>query len=176
MKLYNQSKNALRWDLGGNVYSCDPYGEISIPDDLVLHCKKRGIPLDVTPVAPEIKANKSLEASTEAAKNDEMLALQKQISEATAAEKAAKDELEKSIASFAKLRSEKVAVEVSLAEVKSKFESLVADHAALTKLSDEQTKAFEICKIERDRALATVEQLNKTTATAPVKDDKPAKK
>ena len=176
MKLYNQSKNALRWGLGDKIYSCDPYGEVSIPDDLVLHCKKRGVPLDVTPVAPEIKANKSLEASTEAAKNDEMLALQKQISEATAAEKVAKDELEKSIASFVKLKSEKTAVEVSLAEAKSKFDSLVADHAALTKLSDEQTKAFEICKIERDRALATVEQFNKTPATTPAKEDKQPKK
>lgn len=177
MKLYNQSKNALRWELGGEIYTCDPYGEVSIPDELVLHCKKRGVPLDVTPVAPEIKANKSLEVATESAKKDEIVALQKQLSGATGAEKVAKEELEKSISLVAKLKSEKTAVEVSLAESKSKYDSLIADHAALTKLAEEQAKAFEICKEERDRAVATIAQLNKPSLpNVPAKDDKQPKK
>ncbi len=177
MKLYNQTRNALRWDLSMTTYTCEPYGEVEVPDMFVMHCKKRGLPLDVTPVAPEIKANKSIEAATESAKNDEIVALQKTISEAVASEKVAKTELEKALVGAEKFKSEKIAIEVSLAESKSKYESLVADHAALTKLADEQAKELAICKQERDRALATVEQLNKPAANiVTVKDDKNVKK
>ncbi len=105
------------------------------------------------------------------------MALQKTISEAVASEKVAKTELEKALVGAEKFKSEKIAIEVSLAESKSKYESLVADHAALTKLADEQAKELAICKQERDRALATVEQLNKPAANiVTVKDDKNVKK
>ncbi len=177
MKLYNQTKNFLKWDLSLTQYTCEPYGEVEVPDMFVMHCKKRGLPLDITPVAPEVKASKSLEGASEAAKKDEIVALQKTLSEALASEKSAKDELAKVLAREAVLEKAKLELEVSVSSSVSKYDSLLADHNALVKLSDEQAKEFEIAKLERDRALATVKELSKPAVVAtPVKDDKPAKK
>lgn len=173
MKLYNQTKNALRWDLSMTVYTCAPYGEVEVPDMFVMSCKARGLPLDVTPVAPEVKANESLEGASEAAKKDQIFALQKSLGEAVASEKVAKIELSKALEANSELVKEKTAISVSLESFKSKYDSLIADHNALIKLSDEQTKAFEVCKVERDRAVATLEQFNKPPLpSAPVKEDK----
>jgi hypothetical protein len=165
MKLYNQTKNNLRWDLSLTTYTCQPYGEVEVPDMFVLHCKKRGLPLDVTPVAPEVKANKSLEAATEQAKKDEVFALQKQLAEAIASEGVAKSKVSELLSDKSALEQDKTKVLVSLASVESKYKALIDDNQALTKLFEEQTKALEISKEETKIALANLDIVKKANAT-----------
>ncbi len=79
MKLYNQTKNPLRWTISMTTYTCEPWGEVDIPDMFVEHCKVRGLPLGTVAVAPEVKAGVSLEAATDAARKDELVVLEKEI-------------------------------------------------------------------------------------------------
>lgn len=174
MKLYNQTNKPLRWDISMTTYTADPYGEVIVPDMYVEHCKARQLPLDVTPVAPEIKANKSLEEVSDTAKRDALVAVQKQLSEAVAAENVAKSELVKSIEKVTELSKTISGLELTLSQSESKYKILIADHSALNELFEKQTKDFEVCKQERDRAVATVSEFSK--AAQSVKEEKPAKK
>ena len=166
MKLYNQINRPLRWNINLTAFSCDPYGEVDVPDMFVEHCKARGLPLGVTPVASEVKAAKTLEAATSAAKNDEVLALTKQLSEATAAEKVAKEELEKLLAAEISYKSKIAGLEIENSTVKSQLAKMTEDFNALTKLTEEQAKATEALKQERDRVVATLEEYTKAKQEA----------
>lgn len=94
-RLYNQTKNALSWKMGDppEVYECEPWGSVDIADDLVWAAHSRGLPLDITPVAPELRARTRV-ADEQAANQDAPLRALKEAAEAAeASERAAKLEL-----------------------------------------------------------------------------------
>lgn len=173
MKLYNQTKNPLRWKIGMTTFTCDAWGEVDVPDMFVLHCKTRGLPLNVSPVAAEIKADQTLANANEAARKDELLALQHELALARAAEGSAKGELEKVLQALADTKRDALSSKTEASDTKRKFDLLVTDHAALNQLLEEQTKLTVTEKLGRERAEATVAELKKAPA-AP--EAKPAKK
>ena len=56
MILHNQTKNRLEWDSDGKHYTCEPWGPIDVPDELVDCFRRMGLPLGQSPVAQETKA------------------------------------------------------------------------------------------------------------------------
>lgn len=175
MKLYNQTKNALSWNLSLTRFTCEPYGEVEVPDILVEHCKVRGLPLAVTPVVPEVRAARLAEGATDAAKRDEVTNLHKQLTESVAAEKLAKIELEKKLAEIVALEQEKAGLGLDLKNCQEKYKKLIDDEAALTKLFEEQAKELEIKKQEAIRSLAVIDELKKPVIKEPQVPDKAVK-
>ncbi len=173
MKLYNQTKNQLRWSLSKFTFVCDPYGDVDVPDELVEHCKDRGLPLSVTPVAPEVKASDAVKSASDSAKKDEIFNLNKQLNEAIAGEKIAKLALEDSALEISELKNKVSALELDLKNETMKSGKLVLDYSALNKLFEEQAKELEIVKQERDLAKKTVEA--EKNAKAAVQDKPKAK-
>jgi chromosome segregation ATPase len=57
MRLFNQKNLALRWDMDGRIYECEPWGSLEIDGSLLAPIRSRGLPLDTMPVAPEVKAH-----------------------------------------------------------------------------------------------------------------------
>lgn len=82
--LFNQTNKQLSWSMGGRKFSCAPWESVDIPGDLADACKRRGLPLGVTPVPPETRATRRVEESKQAASNDELTALKAQIKDAKA--------------------------------------------------------------------------------------------
>ena len=161
MKLFNQTDKNLRWDLAGKTFSCEPYGSVEVEHELVEHIKTRGLPLGVSSVTPEAKADVSLKHASDAARKDEIAGLQKQLTVAVANEKSVNEELEKSLASNVSLAEEKAGVSLELASVSEKYKQLVDDHGALNKLFEEQAKELAIKKEELERARAVVSEVKK---------------
>lgn len=170
MKLYNTINKPLRWDINMTSYSCEPYGEVIVPDMFVEHCKARGLPLSSVPTAPEVRAGKIVEEASKAAKQDEVLGLTKQLSEATAAEKVAKSEVEKLLAKEVEYKSKIAGLELDNNTVKSQLDKVTQDFSALDKLTTEQATKLEVLQQDRDRAFATLEELSKAK-TAEVKPE-----
>lgn len=95
MKLFNQIKRPLSWDMGGVKYACEGFGPVDIPDHLVEICKRRGLPLDVSPVPAETRAQRRVSEEIEAARSDDLKLLKDEALAAKASEAAAKGELAK---------------------------------------------------------------------------------
>ncbi len=171
MKLYNQTNKPLAWDISLTRYFCEPYGEVSVPDIFVEHCKVRGLPLAAVPVAAEVKASKALETASSSAKSDETANLLKQLNDANASAKSAKDELESKLGKIAVLERDFAAKDLEVKNSEEKFTKLLADHNALNKLFEEQAKELEVKKLELEKAMATIDVLKKPV----VKDPEPAK-
>ncbi len=175
MKLFNQTDRNLRWDMSGKHFTVEPYGDIDVPSDLVEHIKLRGLPLGITSVTPEVKASKSLEQASEAARKDEVASLNKQLTEAVAAEKLTLSELEKALAKIVGLENDKAGLSLELGNATEKHKALIADHAALTKLSEEQAKELAIVKEELARAKAVVSEVKKAEEKKQVQPQVPNK-
>jgi chromosome segregation ATPase len=95
MKLFNQIKRPLSWAMGGVKYACEGFGPIDIPDHLVETCKRRGLPLDVSPVPAETRAQRRVSEEIEAARSDDLKLLKDEAAATKASETAAKGELAK---------------------------------------------------------------------------------
>jgi hypothetical protein len=95
MRLYNQTKHNLSWKIDGVQYECEAWGPIRIPDELLYAIKSRGLPLDVTPVAPEHRAQARIADQEESDREKPLLALKKAADEAQANERSAKQEVER---------------------------------------------------------------------------------
>jgi hypothetical protein len=175
MKLYNQTKNHLRWAISLTQYQCEPWGEVTVPDMFVEHCKARGLPLSTVPVAAEVRAGTNLEDATAAARKDEIVALQKTVSEATASEKVAKAELDKALATISELNNSLNEEKLNSSQTKSKYEALISDHSALMKVTDEQARSLEISENARKRAEATVAELQSVKQEAKPEQKKQGK-
>lgn len=93
MRLFNQTKNALSWAMGGEKFACEPWGPVDIPDEMVDPAKRRGLPLGEAPIAPELRAQQRIADEADASKLDALRSLKAQVELAVAGEKSAKDEL-----------------------------------------------------------------------------------
>lgn len=59
MLLHNQRGAAVSWEAHGRTYDWAPYGACDLPDDLVPLIKSEGFPVDVAPIPPKEKAERS---------------------------------------------------------------------------------------------------------------------
>lgn len=168
MLLFNQTKNALSWGLGGEKYACEPWGSVELTEETAEVAKRRGLPLDVAPVAPEHRAQARIEAEADASKLDALRSLRSQLDLAIAADKAARDEL-------GRMNIELSSVRDTLRQERAKYETLGLElarvkadkDAAEQLLTAESTKAADA----ETRAIKAEALLHEATKPA----QKPAK-
>ncbi len=160
-KLYNQSKNPLKWSINMTTYVCEPYGSVVVPDMFVLHCKSRGLPLDVSPIAPEVRAQDGLAAATEAAKNDELLNLRHDLELAKASEKTTKVELERALGELGTHSEQIGKLMQALGETKRQLELVTGEKTATEQLLNETALKLEEATKRADRSAASLGDLQK---------------
>lgn len=165
MLLYNQTKNPLRWKISMTTYTCDAWGSVEIPDMFVMHCKTRGLPLDVSPVAPEVRANVGLADATSKANSDELVILRNEVELARSSEKSAKSELEKVKTSLSDAQSDATKLQVSVAEQKRVNGEQKAELQAAEKLLEETAKKLVESTKAVERLEATIAELKKNKPT-----------
>lgn len=152
MRLHNQTKKHLSWKMG-EQFECAPWGHVIVPDEMVSAVKSRGLPLDVTPVAPEMRAQARVEDQQAAEREAPLHALRKAADEALAGERTAKEEVERlqielSQANEARREAESLLVakngELSRAlSDKAAAESLLVDASSLATASEERALKAE---------------------------------
>ncbi len=154
MLRFNQTKNALSWKLSGQVFTCEPWGSVDIPDGLVQACVSMGLPLGVSATAPEQRAQERIEEEKRARENDAFAAVLRRAEAAEADAKAAKAELERlqvamsdTRAAFVKLSTERDALAGELARTK-------ADKDAAERLLSEQAQRAEDAEVKAQKAEA----------------------
>jgi septal ring factor EnvC (AmiA/AmiB activator) len=140
MKLYNQGKERLAWSMGGRDFKCQPYGEVEVPQELLLFVKSRGLPLDATPVPAEVKASQQAQYARREAEGAEVVTLKRQLAEMRAAEAEAKKALETSAAQTKDLSDRLELANMEVDELKGKVATLEAEKSALAKQLSEQAK------------------------------------
>jgi hypothetical protein len=91
---YNQTKNELNWSMGGSPFKVEPWGSVSLDDQLMRLCLARGLPLGDVRVPPEHRARIKVEEEKRASENAPLLKLKEQADKAAESERAARRELE----------------------------------------------------------------------------------
>jgi hypothetical protein len=160
-KLYNQSKHPLKWTINMTTYTCDAYGPVDVPDMFVVHCKTRGLPLDVTPVAPEVRAQDGLAAATQAAKADELLNLRHECELLKASERTAKMELERALADLASAKEQAGNASGAASELKKQLDLVTSEKNETELLLNETALKLEEATKRAERTSATVADLQK---------------
>lgn len=94
MLLYNQIRQPLSWDARGQVYNWEPFGSCTVPDDLLPHIRSQKVPVDVAPIAPEIKASAIVDEQREAERGDTVFKLRAALTKAEAEASVAKATVE----------------------------------------------------------------------------------
>lgn len=133
MKLHNQSKNSLRWEMSKRVYTCEPWGSVEVPDQLVELCKSRRLPLAVTPVAPETKASVLVADERRAAEAAEVNQLKARVAELESGMAAASEELDRAQRERTQAVERIAELDAYAAANEDAIRSLEAERAALRK-------------------------------------------
>jgi hypothetical protein len=164
---HNQTKNALSWDVGGNQFTCEPWGTVDIPEHLVDLVRKMGLPLGNAPMAPERKAVAVSDAAKDAARNDEIRLLRDRVREleAQAAVDSAQIEREKGESFKARESVAKLAKELTVATMRAEaserdgaaFKAQIADLNATIVELEQKAPAPPVAS-EREPSKATPSQ------------------
>lgn len=160
MLLYNQTKKHLSWKMG-EQFECAPWGHVSIPDELVDAVKGRGLPLDVTPVAPELRAQARVEDQQSADREAPLHALRKAADEAQASERSAKAEVERLQISLGEATAARAVAEKALAEKSDELSRAMSEKAAAEGLLAEagsQATASEERALKAEALLAEAQK------------------
>lgn len=157
MRLFNQSKHQLGWSMGGQSFTCEPWGSVDVPEELVGAAKSRGLPLGPVQVAPEVRAHVRIAEERAAADQAPLLALRKEADEALAREKAAIAELERCQGDLARLNRDYRETNERIATLTDKLARAEADKAAAETLLSEtsaQATASEARAIKAEALLS----------------------
>lgn len=174
MRLFNQTKNALSWSMGGVTYSCQPWGPVSVPDDLVGAVRSRGLPLGMAPVERETRA-KVLIADEEAqARDAPLIQLRKQLEDAQDKAKAAEQELERMSAELSAVRDELRTEKAQVAELQEQALALKADKESAEALMSEQAQKAVEADAARIKAEAQVAEAPKASGNRKAQQSRPA--
>lgn len=149
MLLYNQRREPLTWDARGKVYTWEPFGTCEVPDDLFPHIKAQKVPVDLAPVAPEIKAATVVDEQRSAARADEVLQLKEALrlakADAASARQAAEDaesrrqDAESGLATAEKAIEHQKAVAKQFEDNLRACEELLADTSRKLDLANQMT-------------------------------------
>lgn len=141
MLLYNQKRQPLAWDAGGKSFSWEPFGTCEVPDELVPHIKAQKVPVDVAPVAPEIKASVIVDEQRSVARSDEVLQLKEALRLANADAAAARQAAESAEARKRDAEIDTADAGKALKEEKARSKQFEADlHACEQLLADTSRK------------------------------------
>lgn len=160
MKLYNQTKKSLKFELSGKKFDVDGFGSLEIHPDLVPFIESRGLPLKTTPVHSEIQADITKAEAKATAESSDLNKLRKLVSE----QKLALEEAEKK---HTELGGEIAKAQKSLEEKDAEILSLKEELVLMTSERDAFSK-----RLEAEGAKAA-EDAAKAPATAT--SDKPTK-
>lgn len=147
MLLHNQTPHRLRWEMGGEVYGCDPWGAVEVPDRLVGICKRRTLPLGPTPVAAENRAAAKARAAQDAARNDETFKLRSAVDAHAADAQAAKQEAEEVKGRLGGLREKLAAAQAEVGRLRTELTAAHDEKAAVEKQLEEL--AHKVAEYER---------------------------
>lgn len=142
MRLYNQLNKPLRWDMGGKTYTAAPFGQVEpeVPDELVAACESRTLPLKLSSVAPEHKAQITVKAEADAARSDELRSLREDLTAAAAQLKSARSEAERSQKDVTARDEKIVELRAEITQLTDKLTTAQADTLAAEKLLQEMSR------------------------------------
>ncbi len=150
MLLHNQRGATVSWEAHGRVYEWAPYGACELPDDLVPLIKSEGFPVDVVPVPPKEKAERTAALMAESDAEATIEQLRKDLATASALAQESKAAAEASDIRASSVRDEadaaKERVRVLEEEVRTlrtdatEYERMVADASAEAVRLKEQLK------------------------------------
>lgn len=144
MRLFNQGKYPLKWTMSGQAFECEPWGLVDVPDELVGSVKSRGLPLDITPVPHEQRAQARIADDQAAASDSALRAIHEKARRAEAAERIAKEELGACQGEVSRLNKELREAYQANEKLNDDVARLKADKkAAEDLLSEEARKATE---------------------------------
>ncbi len=141
MLLFNQTKNPLKWTMGGQVFACDPWGSVDLESGQVKACLRRGLPLASTPIDPEVRATRRIAEEQEEASKGVFQALEREANEAKGAAKAAKTQLDATLAELDAERGKTRLLREKVAKLEQHVAELEADAKAAEQLIQETSKA-----------------------------------
>jgi hypothetical protein len=143
MRLFNQTKNQLRWSMGGKVYEAGPWDSVEIPDQFGPAARKLGLPLAVAPVAPETRAQVRVADESAAAAQEPLRLLRKAADEAQAGERAAKEELERLSVELSAARAAHAQCSAELDRTREQLARANSDREAAERLLTETAAGAE---------------------------------
>ncbi len=141
MLQFNQTKNALKWAMGGQAFACEPWGSVDLDPEQVAACKRRGLPLAPTPIDPEARATMRLAEEQEEASKGALQALRKEADDAGAAAKAAKAQADAALVELDAERGKNRLLLEQATKLKRRIDELEADAKAAEQLIQETSKA-----------------------------------
>lgn len=160
MRLYNQTRNALewgmQWDGEHRSFAVEPFGTIEIDDDLVEHCKSRGLPLATTPMSPEQRAGTVLEEEKARAREDELTRLKEELASATFGIEEARKTVERIQHDLSQARADASAANDFRQEAEERARKANADRAAAESLLQETVQKLTAAE---DRAMKAEAQV-----------------
>jgi chromosome segregation ATPase len=166
MRLFNQTNNALNFEVSGIVYECEPFGSLMVDDALVPFITARGVPLAIIPVAPEVRAHQRV-ASAQAEITDKQRAEGEARLAALVTENGAlRKQLEEQTSEIGLVRAAGIKAEAALAAAKDDAATLRVELAAAEAALQGQAGA------ESDEAKAlTAEVITLTAAQVGLREE-----
>jgi hypothetical protein len=137
MRAFNQTKNRLGWSMAGVRYECEPWESVELKDPLYAAARKLGIPLDVAPVAPELRAAVRIAEERQASQEAPLHALKALADSAQASERAAKEELGRLSVELSQARSDLREANERLVRMRDELARIKADREAAEALVSE---------------------------------------
>jgi regulator of replication initiation timing len=159
--LHNQSKQSLSWDMGGQTFTCEPWGSVDVPDAMVAGCRRRGLPLDSVPAAPEIRARVRMSDEVQAAQDADTKRMRDAIAAAEASARAAKEALEQAQLDLGAALEDGRKLKDENAKLRKEIASAKADKKAAEELIAETAKQ---ATDSEERALRAEAELRELTA------------
>jgi hypothetical protein len=144
MLLYNQKRHPLTWDAQGKIYEWEAFGVCDVPDDLVPHVKSQKVPVDVAPVAPEIKAAVIVDEQRAASRSDEVLQLKEALRLAEADAAAARQAVESAEARKRDAEAETADAAKAIREEKARAAQFEADLRACEQLLADTSRKLDV--------------------------------
>lgn len=94
MILHNQIGKPVEFSALGKTYTWEGFGSCDVPEELAEHIKLEGLPIDVAPVPPKVKADIAFEAEMSKERADVVKKLKKELEAAKAESSEAKSATE----------------------------------------------------------------------------------
>ena len=159
--LFNQTNKPLSWKLSGQAFTCDPWGSVDVPREYVDPCKKLGLPLAETPIAPELRAARRVEEERAAASDDVFSKVQADLKDALAAKESAnafsEEQQKKAEHLAAKVREALTENE----RLKGQLKELAADKKAAEDLLGEESRKAALAEERAQKAEAILAERKK---------------
>lgn len=151
--LYNQTKNALSFEMGGKKYGCEAWGSVELPEKYLPFVTSYGLPLGPVPVVPEMRARVIVEEELDASRKSDLRKQREEALTAQAQARAAGEELGRAQIELGQARQRCAALEDEIRRRDDQIASLVAEKKAADELLQETARQATAAE---ERALKSV--------------------